>query len=130
MKKKFRMYEDAKYQAERRGISCSDEFVEGYSIHADFWGKEVEVVESKNYSNWFSFASDCFDGIFESWMFEDTDDSSLQDDMFRHGKILTDERDLMAENGCVRIVTIAYNHKIYYVKMVNGKIEVLEELKA
>lgn len=129
MKKKIRMYEDAKYQAERRTIDCSDGSVSGYTKNSLCWGKEVEA-ETWKY-NKFVFYCFCenFDGYLSHWAFEDSGDSSLQDDMFRYGKILTDEQDLKTEEGFIRITTVAYNHKTYYVKRVNGEIEVLEELK-
>lgn len=60
------------------------------------------------------------------------DCSDGYDDMFHYGTILTDEKDLMElldPNNFVRITTIAYNHKVYYVKRVNDEIEILKELK-
>lgn len=130
MKKKIRMYEDAKYQAERRGIDCSDGYVDGYAENNPCWGKEAEAWKYSN--SMFNCLAENFDEYLSYWAFEDSGDSSLQDDMFRYGTILTDVKDLMElldPNNFVRITIVAYNHKVYYVKRVNDEIEILKELK-
>lgn len=56
------------------------------------------------------------------------------DDLLWYGKILTDDGDLYdiewcETNNSYRIRTIAYNGRVYYHKMINGKVIEIKELK-